>query len=86
LDQLKRAALSVSLNIAEGSGKFHKKDKKNFYYFARGSLYECIPILSILFKENVISNETFNQIYAESQVLSRMLTRLIQSVDIKRKA
>lgn len=81
LDQIKRASLSVSLNLAEGSGRNHKRDKKNFYYFARGSLFECIPILTILRKEDLISMDEFNSIYSESQILAKMLTRLIHSLD-----
>ncbi len=81
LDQLKRAALSVSLNIAEGAGRYHKRDKKNFYYIARGSLYECIPILTILLNEKRITQIQYDELYSESLVLSKMLTKLIQSVN-----
>jgi four helix bundle protein len=38
--QIRRSALSVSGNIAEGFGRKHTKDKLNFYYDARGSLCE----------------------------------------------
>lgn len=38
--QLRRAALSISANIAEAYGREHKLDKINFYYFARGSVTE----------------------------------------------
>jgi len=38
--QLKRAALSITANIAEGFGRNHSKDKINFYYYARGSVFE----------------------------------------------
>ncbi len=38
--QLRRAALSISANIAEAYGRKHSLDKKNFYYFARGSSTE----------------------------------------------
>jgi len=38
--QLRRAALSVPGNIAEGFGRHHTKDKLNFYYPSRGSLAE----------------------------------------------
>lgn len=38
--QLRRSALSVSGNIAEGFGRMHTKDKLNFYYNSRGSLTE----------------------------------------------
>jgi four helix bundle protein len=38
--QLRRAALSISANIAEAFGRFHYRDKLNFYYNSRGSAYE----------------------------------------------
>jgi len=38
--QIRRAALSISANIAEAFGRNHTLDKINFYYFARGSLTE----------------------------------------------
>ncbi len=38
--QIRRSALSVSANIAEGYGRGHGKEKINFYYFARGSATE----------------------------------------------
>jgi four helix bundle protein len=40
ISQIRRSALSVSGNIAEGFGRKHIKDKLNFYYDARGSLSE----------------------------------------------
>ncbi len=47
-DQLKRAATSVPLNIAEGSGKTTKIDKLRFYAIARGSAMECAAICDVI--------------------------------------
>ena len=43
-DQLRRAALSVLLNIAEGYGRYHYLDKLRFFYIARGSLCETLSV------------------------------------------
>ena len=56
-DQLKRAALSIPLNIAEGSGKFETKDKARFYKIARGSTSECGAILDAALKIKIIDKE-----------------------------
>ena len=54
VDQLRRASLSISLNIAEGNGRWHKGDKRQFFAVARGSTFECVPILELL-KRGAIS-------------------------------
>ncbi len=47
-DQLKRAAFSVPLNIAEGTGKSGRADRRRFYSIARGSAMECAAICDII--------------------------------------
>ena len=51
-DQLRRAAASIVLNLAEGSGRFGQKDRKRFYHIAFGSLRECQAILDLELAKN----------------------------------
>lgn len=46
-DQLHRAAVSITLNIAEGAGEFSKGDKARFYRMAKRSATECAAVLDI---------------------------------------
>ena len=85
LDQLSRAALSIPLNIAEGNGRWHKNEKKQFFWIARGSTFEVVPILQIAKSKNLISDEEYKRFYDELNDLSRMLLGLINSVDNVRK-
>ena len=79
-DQLRRASFSIMLNIAEGSGRFSKKDKRNFYIIARGSIYECIAILDYLKDTDQLDKESFNKYYQSLEELSKMLYAMIQGL------
>jgi four helix bundle protein len=46
--QLDRAASSIPLNLMEGQGRIHRKDKARFYRIAFGSIRECQAILELL--------------------------------------
>ncbi|HAM39653.1 MAG TPA: hypothetical protein DCP53_09725 [Elusimicrobia bacterium] len=71
--------MSTVINIAEGSGKFSKADKKNFYIIARGSVYECVSILELIKEENNISDERYREFYCKYEEISKMLMGLINS-------
>lgn len=47
-EQLKKAAISVPLNIAEGTGRKHKPDRNRFYSIACGSAMECAAICDVV--------------------------------------
>jgi four helix bundle protein len=55
--QFVRAADSISLNIAEGYGRFFYKENKNFNYYSRGSAFESTTCLRKAFERNLISEE-----------------------------
>ena len=67
------------INIAEGSGKFSKGDKRNFYTIARGSVYECVSLLELIHEDGIIAKEEFNNFYSDCAEVSRMLLGLINS-------
>ena len=77
-NQLLRSALSISLNIAEGSGKESLRDRKNFLHIARGSLYETVANLNILRHSKLIDTTNYEKLYALSTEISKMLHALIQ--------
>ncbi len=78
IDQLQRALLSVILNIAEGSGKYTKKEKRNFYLIARGSCHESAALMMILRTHNIDMQLTDNW-YKKLVVIGKMLTGMIKA-------
>ena len=83
-DQFKRAALSISLNIAEGNGRWHSKDRKNFFLIARGSAFECVPLLELCKRQKLIDEENHITMREQLEILAKMLSALIKGTDEKR--
>jgi len=77
VDQLNRASLSISANIAEGNGRYHKADRINFFRIARGSAFECVPILEICKRKKLIAEEMNEALKKEVEDISKMLSGLI---------
>lgn len=81
VDQLRRASLSISLNIAEGNGRWHVKERKNFFWIARGSAFECVPLVELCRRRGLMTEETCAALRAELEILSKMLTALIKGTE-----
>jgi four helix bundle protein len=79
-DQLIGAAISVPLNIAEGSGRKTDKDKIHFYKIARASVFECVPILDICSQLSLVEEDFYNKFKQEITEISKMLSGLINSI------
>jgi four helix bundle protein len=76
-DQFRRAALSISTNIAEGNGRYHKSDRINFFRIARGSAFECVPILEICGRRGLISTDKNMALKDKLEDVCKMLSGLI---------
>jgi four helix bundle protein len=83
-DQLQRASLSIMLNIAEGSSRFSKADRKNYFVIARGSTFECVAIFDFLKGENLIDIDPHTKFYQLAEELSKMLFAMIKNLEIKK--
>ncbi|MFB6319860.1 four helix bundle protein [Saccharicrinis sp. FJH54] len=77
-DQLRRASFSIMLNIAEGSGRYTQKDKRNFYVISRGSAFECVAIFDYLKDIGTITETEFAKFYSDLDEISRMLFSMIK--------
>ena len=64
--QMRRAALSLTNNIAEGHGRFHFQENIQFLRQSRGSLEELIDDLNICLDEHYVNKETIEQLKSES--------------------
>jgi len=77
--QLRRAATSIALNIAEGSS-LTKNEFKNFLRRARGSDYECIPIMEIALANEYVTQRQYQYVYEQCNKLAKLLNGLIKSI------
>ena len=74
--QLRRASVSISSNIAEGSGRSSKTDFARFVEIGFGSLMESVSQLFVAKRQNFISQVNFDDLYTRAQELARMLSGL----------
>jgi four helix bundle protein len=81
VDQLNRAALSISANIAEGNGRFTKADRKNFFIISRGSVQECVPLLELARRRSLIDEAKHAELKSQLEEISRMLSGLISGLE-----
>jgi four helix bundle protein len=80
-DQLRRASFSIVLNIAEGSGRFSKADRRNFYVISRSSIFECVAILDVLKDEQVLEKSQYQGFYHHGEEISKMLFAMIKNLN-----
>jgi len=77
--QIRRSALSVPGNIAEGFGRRHTKDKLNFYYVSRGSLAETKSHLIYALRVKYCTRSDFDALSVLVEMIWQELNKLINS-------
>jgi len=75
--QFINAADSISANIAEGFGRYHKKDKIKFYYNTRGSAYESIDWISKSNQRRLLTTEDYQNLNKNIDILPHEINSLI---------
>ena len=75
-DQLRRAALSIALNIAEGVGRTTATDAKRFYAIARGSAMECGAVLDVGRLLGIVKDDTARKAKEPLERIVSMLTKM----------
>ena len=79
-NQLRRAAISISSNIAEGSSRSSKNDFARFTEIAAGSVFEVVSQAFIARRQGFLSDDSFRAIYSAAEEQSRMLSGLRKSL------
>lgn len=79
-DQIRRAAVSIALNIAEGSTKGSDPDFRRFLKMAQGSVNESVTGFYVALDQKFTTQEDFDRIYDFALKLNARLNALINSV------
>jgi four helix bundle protein len=81
--QIRRAASSIALNIAEGSNRKSDNEFARFLKIAQASLCETVTALYLALDQQYVTKGTFQELYDNSINLSSRLTATIRSVERK---
>ena len=81
--QLVRAIDSISANIAEGFGRYHKKEKVLFYRYAKSSAYECFDWCEKARVRQLFNQSQYTQVYGELKEFPRLINQLIKFTNEK---
>ncbi|MBI4768999.1 MAG: four helix bundle protein, partial [Chloroflexi bacterium] len=78
-EQLRRAALSITNNLAEGSGRRTPGSQRTFYDAAKGSVYEVVSILAIALRRKEITRTEYDGTYRAGDELASIISGLIDA-------
>lgn len=78
IDQMRRAAVSITSNIAEGFSRRGPKDKVKFYYMAQGSLTEIQNQIIVAKDIHYLALKPFNEIWEQSIITHKLINGIIK--------
>lgn len=82
-DQMRRAVISISSNIAESCGRSSNKEKSHFLDFALGSAMELYSQYTLALDLEYITKEFFDAVALDIKEISRMISGLKKNYDLK---
>jgi len=78
ISQMRRCAVSIASNIAEGCGRNHSKDSIQFFFISRGSLYELETQIYIASDQNYINDALLRTLLAKVEITRKLLSGFIK--------
>lgn len=78
VSQMRRCAVSIASNIAEGCGRNHPKESVQFSFIARGSLYELETQIYIAFDQSYLSESLFRELLGKIEITRKLLSGFIK--------
>ncbi len=76
--QMRRCAVSIPSNIAEGCGRNHFRDSLQFFFISRGSLYELETQMYIASDQNYILESEVNALFFQVSICKKLLNGFIR--------
>ncbi len=80
IEQLESSSASIALNIAEGKGRYSKKEFVQFLCIAKGSLFETVALLEIFHANSWINKKQLDELKQIADKIGKMLSCLISSI------
>lgn len=80
VENLEAAVVSIAANIAEGKGRYSKKEFVQFLYIARGSLYEAVTFLEVIKNKKWVGETEYDSLLKDAEEIAKMINGLISSI------
>jgi four helix bundle protein len=77
-EQIRRASLSISTNIAEGTGRESVREARYFFNIAKGSVYEVVSLLYVMRKSGYVADDIYCALYEQCDEIARMLRGMMK--------